>query len=49
MTSLGTLQWIYHGRYEIRPCPLAHCSDKHEQVRFKLNTMDFTFPIIFSY
>jgi hypothetical protein len=32
---------FHHVGYKKGPCPPPHCNDKHEQIRFKLNIMNF--------
>jgi hypothetical protein len=46
MTSLSNCSGFHHIGYERRPHPLCHYYDKHEQVRFKLNNMDFKILVL---
>ncbi len=40
------LSGFNHVGYKRRPHPLRHYNDKHEQVRFRLNAMDFKIPVL---
>jgi hypothetical protein len=40
---------FHHARYAKGPHPPPHYNDRHEQVRFKLNIVDFKLPILSSY
>jgi len=37
--------WFCHVGYDKGPCPTPYYIDKHEQVKFILNTLDFKVPI----
>ncbi len=37
---------FHHVGYKRGPCPPPHYNDKHEQVRFILNTIDFKVPVL---
>jgi hypothetical protein len=37
---------FHHAGYEKEPRPPPHCKDKHEQIKFTLNIMDFKVPIL---
>ncbi len=44
---LAHCNWFRHVRYDRGPHPTPYCNDKHEQVRFILNTIDFKVPILY--
>ncbi len=41
------INWFYHVGYDRKLRPTPYCNDKHEQVRFILNTIDFKVPILY--
>ncbi len=44
---LAHCNWFRHVWYDRGPCPTPYYNDKHEQVRFILNTINFKFPILY--